>query len=160
MKKKLAIVLILILVVVNFPVYRLIYFMGFPDYYSRNEILKVLYIGSPWDRAQARDVMDLANEAFRDCGHSETDNEAKYGKLSKYASSIETYPETVEMEYSLKLWSAHLGKNEGWLWVYYSETGLDKDGEIDHGSWNVASLWNVEKDKNGAWMVTDIKEHP
>ncbi len=163
-KKKLiifsAIILALIFLVVNFPVYRLINFTGISDYYSDEELRMVMYIGTPWDRAEAKDVMDLANEAFSDCGHSETENESKYGKLSVYASSVEYYPETVKTKYSLKLWSAHLGKEEGYLWVYYSREGIDKNGEMDHGSWRVPSLWKVKKDANGIWIVTEIKEHP
>ncbi len=134
--------------------------MGISDYYSKDELQKIIYIGTPWDRADAKDIMNLANEAFSDCGHSEVENEKKYGKLSVYASSIETYPETVKTEYSLKLWSAHLGKSEGYLWVYYTREGIDKNGEVDFGSWKIPSLWKVKKDVNGIWIVTEIKEHP
>ena len=164
MKKKVlifsAIVLLIILIVINFPIYRLTTFWGLHNFYSVEEIQKVMYIGTPWDRADAKDVMNLANQAFSDCGHSEVENENKYGKLSVYASSIETYPETVKTKYSLKLWSAHLGENEGYLWVYYSQEGLDIDGEMDYGSWNTPSLWKVQKDTKGNWVVTEIKEHP
>ena len=164
MKKKVAIisaiVLLLILIVINFPIYRLTTFLGLHNFYNWDEMQKVMYIGTPWDRAAANEVMNLANEAFSDCGHSEVENENKYGKLSVYASSTESYPETVKTKYSLKLWSAHLGKNEGYLWVYYSHEGLDKNGESDYGSWGVPSLWIVEKDTTENWMVTQIKEHP
>ena len=164
MKKKVvifsAIVLLVILIVINFPIYRLTTFLGLHNFYSVEEMQKVMYIGTPWDRADAKDVMNLANQAFSDCGHSEVENENKYGKLSVYASSIETYPETVKTKYSLKLWSAHLDENEGYLWVYYSQEGLDIDGETDYGSWNIPSLWKVEKDAKGNWVVTEIKEHP
>jgi len=164
LKKKVAIfsaiVLLIILIVINFPIYRLTTFLGLHNFYSWEEMQKVVYIGTPWDLADAKDVMYLANKAFSDCGNSEVENEKKYGKLSEYASSIESYPETVKTKYSLKLWSAHLGKNEGYLWVYYSQEGLDINGEIDYGGWNIPSLWKVRKDAKGNWVVTEIKEHP
>ena len=164
LKKKIAIfstiILLLILFVINFPIYRLTTFLGLHNFYSWEEMQKVVYIGTPWNRADAKDVMNLANKAFSDCGNSEVENEKKYGKLSEYASSIESYPETVKTKYSLKLWSAHLGKNEGYLWVYYSQEGLDINGEIDYGTWNIPSLWNGKKAVKGNWVVTEIKDHP
>lgn len=164
MKKKVTIlfatVLFIILIITNFPIYRLTEFLGLHNFYSWEEMQKVMYIGTPWDRADAKDVMNLANRAFSDCGHSEVENENKYGKLSVYASSIESYPETVKTKYTLKLWSAHLNENEGRLWVYYSNEGLDKNGELDYGSGNKPSLWKVKKDAEGNWIVTEIKEHP
>ena len=164
MKKKaviLSVIALLIILVVNFPVYRLIVLSGFlPDYYSKEEIQMAMYIGTPWDRAAVKDVMNLANEAFSDCGHSEAENDKRYGELSWFASSSDIYPETVKTEYSLRLWSAHLDETEGYLWVYYSQEGIDAKGEIDYGSFGIASLWTVEKDADGKWVVTDIKEHP
>ena len=107
MKKKVvifsAIVLLVILIVINFPIYRLTAFLGLHNFYSVEEMQKVMYIGTPWDRADAKDVMNLANQAFSDCAHSEVENENKYGKLSVYASSIETYPETVKTKYFLQM---------------------------------------------------------
>lgn len=164
MKKKVAIfstiVFLIISVVINFPFYRLTTFWGLHNFYSSEEMQMVMYIGTAWDRAEAKGVMNLANQAFSDCCHYEVENENRYGKLSVYASSIESYPETVKTKYSLKLWSAHLGENEGYLWVYYSQEGLDINGEIDYGSWNIPSLWKVRKDVKGNWVVIEIKEPP
>ncbi len=163
MKKKILVSAVsvgLILLIINFPVYRLLKFRNHSNYFSKDEIQKAIYIGTPWDRAQSKEIMDLANKAFSDCGHSKDENSRKYGKLSYYASSTDYYPETVKTNYSLKLWSAHLGKNDGYLWVYYSKKGLDKNGNVDYASLEVVSLWKVEKNQNGTWEVTEIKEHP
>ena len=164
MKKKTVIfstVVLIIILVINFPIYRLIAFPGYlRDFYSQELIQQVMYIGTPWDRAAVRDVMNLANEAFSDCGHTDDENYKKYGELSNYASSIDFYPETIKTKYSLKLWSVHLNDNAGYMWVLYSQEGVNKDGETDHGSWGILSLWKVEKDSDGKWVVTHIKEHP
>ena len=46
------------------------------------------------------------------------------------------------------------------MWVYYSQEGINAEGETDYGSWRIISLWKVEKDTDGNWVVTDISEHP
>lgn len=162
MKKKVVIfsIVSLIILIVNFPVYRLVSFLGLQDFYNWEEVQKVIYIGTAWDRLEAKEVMNLANKAFGDCGNLEAENKNKYGELSRYASSIESYPDTVKVKYSLKLWSAHLYKNEGYLWVYYSQEGLDKNGEVTNGSHEIPSLWKVKKDAKEKWKVVEIKEHP
>ena len=164
MKKKVvffSVVALFIIIVINFPIYRLLTFPGYMrNFYSQEQIRQVMYIGTPWDRAAVKDVMNLAKEAFSDCGHSEDENDKKYGALSMYASSTDIYPETVKTKYSLKLWSVHLDDNEGYMWVYYSQEGINAEGETDYGSWRIISLWKVEKDTDGNWVVTDISEHP
>lgn len=163
MKKKVGFfaVALFIIIVINFPIYRLLAFPGYMrNFYSQEQIKQVMYIGTLWDRAAVREVMNLAKEAFSDCGHSEDENYKKYGELSVYASSTDIYPKTVKTKYSLKLWSVHLDDNKGYMWVYYSQEGINKDGEMDYGSWGILSLWKVEKDADGKWMVTDIREHP
>ena len=62
-------------------------------------------------------------------------------------------------EHSLELWSAHLGKDEGYIWVYYSSETFNHDGSIAHGSRNIPSLWKVERNDSGEWVVVQIREH-
>ncbi len=164
MKKKyiwgLAIVLIIILLIVNFPVYRLIYLRGFSGWFSQREMLKAMYIGSPWDLLQAQEVMKLADEAFSDVQHTRAENEERYGLLSYYATPTDSYKDAAFNEHSLSLWSAHLGREEGWIWVYYTSETYNHDGVLVRGSSKVPALWKVEKGDNGTWTVTQIKEHP
>jgi RNA polymerase sigma factor (sigma-70 family) len=61
--------------------------------------------------------------------------------------------------HSLELWSAHLGADEGWIWVYYSSETVSRDGSTARGSWNIPSLWRVEKNESGDWVVVQIVEH-
>lgn len=48
------------------------------------------------------------------------------------------------------------------LWVYYSREGLDRNGEVMVGSWEVEPLWRVARGKSGQWKLydIDIKEQP
>jgi uncharacterized membrane protein len=141
-----------------FPVYRILAIGS--GYYSSSQIAKALCIGSASDRREAQTVLRLADQAFNDTQHTSTENEAEYGLLARYATSIDSYGDTAFNEHSLELWSAHLGKEEGWIWVYYSSETFNHDGSTARGSWRIPSLWKVEKSDTGEWVVVQILEHP
>ena len=144
-----------------FPVWRIFDIgpMTMGNYYNGGQIAKALYIGSASDRREAQAVLRLADQAFNDVRHTSTENEEKYGLLSRYATDTDSYGDTAFNEHSLELWSAHLGKNDGWIWVFYSSESFGHDGSVVHGSRRVPSLWKVER-CDGEWTVTQIREHP
>ena len=145
-----------------FPIYRLIEMgpMTRGNYYSGGQIAKALSIGSAADRAEAQAVLRLADQAFHDVRHTSAENEEKYGLLARYATDTASYGDTAFNEHSLELWSAHLGKDEGWIWVFYSSETFNHDGSVAHGSRNIPSLWKVERNDTGEWVVVQIYEHP
>ncbi len=145
-----------------FPVYRIVDIgsMTTGSYYSGEQIAKALSIGSASDRREAQAVLRLADQAFNDVQHTSVENEEKYGLLARYATDTDSYGDTAFNEHSLELWSAHLGKDEGYIWVYYSSETFNHDGSIAHGSRNIPSLWKVEKNDSGEWVVVQIREHP
>lgn len=145
-----------------FPVYRIMEIgsMSLGNYYSGEEIGKALYIGSASDRREAQAVLRLADKAFNDTRHTTAENEEEYGLLKRYATATDSYGDTAFNEHSLELWSAHLGKEEGWIWVYYSSETFNHDGSTACGSWRIPSLWKVEKNENGEWVVIQIREQP
>lgn len=51
-------------------------------------------------------------------------------------------------------------EHRGYMWVFYSSEGLDKDGNTVCGSWRVPALWYLDKDKNDEWYVVDVNEAP
>lgn len=156
-----AAILIAVCVLLHFfPVYRIVSFCSMGNYYSDDQIAKALYIGSASDRGEAQAVLRLADKAFNDTRHTRAENEAEYGLLARYATPTDSYENAAFNEYSLELWSAHLDDNEGWLWVCYSSETFNHDGSTACGSWRVQSLWQVEKDNTGAWVVVGIREHP
>ena len=145
-----------------FPVYRIVDIgsMTMGNYYSSDQIAKAFYIGSASDRREAQAVLRLADQAFNDVQHTSVENEEKYGLLARYATDTDSYGDTAFNEHSLELWSAHLGKDEGYIWVYYSSETFNHDGSIAHGSRDIPSLWKVEKNDSGEWTVVQIREHP
>ena len=151
------VVLALLTALHYFPVYHIAQ-VWWPSYYATGEISMLAYIGSVDDRALAQPVMRLAEEAFSDLHSTEAEQKEKYGLLSRYAfgASRNAASET----HSLKLWSAHFDGAYGYMWVYYSQEALDANGHTVSGSWRIPALWYLEKNEDGAWVVTHIKEHP
>ena len=145
-----------------FPVYRIVHIgpMTMGNYYSNEQIAKALYIGSASDHREAQTVLRLADKAFMDVRSTRAENEEEYGLLSRYATPTDSYGDTAFNEHSLELWSAHLGEDEGWIWVFYSSETFRHDGSTTNGSWRVPSLWKVEKNDTGEWVVVEIHEHP
>ena len=156
-------IFIIVCVLLHFvPVYRIVDIgsMTMGNYYSSDQIAKAFYIGSASDRREAQAVLRLADQAFNDVQHTSVENEEKYGLLARYATDTDSYGDTAFNEHSLELWSAHLGKDEGYIWVYYSSETFNHDGSIAHGSRNIPSLWKVERNDSGEWVVVQIREHP
>ena len=145
-----------------FPVYRIVHIgpMTTGNYYSNEQIVKALYIGSASDRREAQTVLRLADKAFMDVRSTRAENEEEYGLLSRYATPTDSYGDTAFNEHSLELWSAHLGEDEGWIWVFYSTKTFRHDGSTTNSSWRIPSLWKVEKNDVGEWVVVQIREHP
>ncbi|MBQ2241722.1 MAG: zf-HC2 domain-containing protein [Clostridia bacterium] len=142
-----------------FPIYRIAQ-ISLNDYYSKDQMKMALYIGSASDREEVISVLLLANKAFNDVRHTRAENEEAYGLLARYATPTDSYEGAAFNEHSLELWSAHLDENEGWIWVYYSSETFDHNGKSICGSWRIPSLWKVEKNEIGEWVVVDIREHP
>ena len=155
-------VVLLAVLLYFFPIYRLQQIGPgvFGDYYSAEEIAKALYIGSPADRREARQVLALAEQAFDDVQHTREENEQSYGLLSRYATDTDSYDDVTHNEHTLKLWSANFEENEGWMWIYYSSWSYKADGSPVCGSWRVPALWRLEKGDGGQWTVVQIREHP
>lgn len=145
-----------------FPVYRILDIgpMTMGNYYNKEQIAMALSIGSSSDRREAQAVLRLADKAFNDVQHTSVENDEEYGLLSRYATDTDRYADAAFNEHSLELWSAHLGENEGWIWVYYSSETFNHDGSTACGSWRIPSLWKVERDDTGEWVVVQIREHP
>lgn len=141
-----------------FPVHRLSLLRGISDYYNVSEKAMLASKGSSRDRIIAQDILNRAEAAFADYSHTDEENKKTYGILSRYATSSSYKAATAA--YSLELLSAHLGTSEGYVWVFYTSEAFDAQGNTVRGSWNIPSLWKVEKDASGTWNVVSIREHP
>ncbi|MCD7823695.1 MAG: zf-HC2 domain-containing protein [Oscillospiraceae bacterium] len=151
-------ILLVCILIYQFPVYRLLMVCGALSYYDSDEISMLISIGSLSDRIEAQSVLRQADAAFQDCKHTDAECDELYGLLSRYATPSERSASYVN--YSLELWSAHLGDTEGYIWVYYSEEAIDSNGDTVSASLRCEALWKVEKSEDGVWEVVSIREHP
>lgn len=156
-KKPILITVIVIVLLYFFPVYHLVPAYA-TSYYEKEDLAKLLFIGSFSDRAAVQPILRQANAAFSDWTHTQAENEERYGLLARYANARDDQVKFVG--HSLELWSAHLGETEGSMWVYYSQEALDDDGNIVHGCWKCAALWRLEKNAVGEWEVVEIEDAP
>ena len=154
-----AAVLVICMCIHFFPVYHIFQVWSL-NYYTTGEISKLLYIGSSDDRDTARLFIAKANEAFSDLSTPDEQLEEKYGLFMRYATNQERGG--AAEKHSLRLWSADFNSFDGYgyVWVYYSNTVYDNQGEQLCGSWNIPSLWIFERDTLGKWQLISIKEHP
>ncbi len=147
-----------ILLVYWFPLYHMAQ-VWIPSYYTTGEISKLVFRGSPQDLVTATEIMETAESACEELGLTWEEAKEKYGPLSRYCHAADSYPDVVDEWHEMKLWSAHFDLTEGWMWVYYSQEGLDEKGEVTTGSWRIPSLWYLQPDEEGNWQVVNIKEH-
>lgn len=130
------------------------------NYHTTGEAAALFTIGSREDRRTAQPIMDLAEEAFSSIGMTEAEARSTYGKLSRYVFAADVFDDVVAERHTLELLSAHFQDNQGLIWVYYSQEGLDRNGERITGSFQVESLWKLCREEDGQWRIYDIKEHP
>jgi len=142
-----------------FPIYR-IALVWYPSYFDTGEISVLAYIGSSEDRKKAESIMKLAEKAFSDITSTDDETEKQYGELSRYSIPSDRYTDVVEESHDLRLWSARFNLNDGLLWVWYTQEGIDAEGNTVTGNWNIPSLWYLERNDEGIWEVKYIKEHP
>lgn len=150
-------IVILVLCAHYFPLYRVAK-VWWPSYFETGEISQLAYIGTSEDREIAQKVLETAESAFSDMETPREKLEKKYGLLKRYAVAAERG--AVSESHSLELWAAHFASSSGTIWVYYSQEAYDENGDLICGSWDIPSLWYLEKNEAGDWKVVGIKEHP
>ena len=103
-------------------------------------------------------MLERAEAAFSDLHTPGAQKTEKHGLLARYA--VEAELGAADESHSLELWSAHFDSTSGCMWVYYSREVYDADGKTIRGSWEIPSLWYLEKTSSGQWEIIGIKEHP
>lgn len=145
-----------------FPVYR-IFQDEWDNSFTISERKMLGYIGSAQDRKIAQSVINQAEIAFSDTTHIYEENMQLYGELGRYAFDSYYFGEffdAVAEKHTIDLLSAHIDGNNGYIFVEYSQEAIDINGESVSGSWGIRSLWEIEKNEQGNWVVVNIKEHP
>ena len=146
-----------------FPVYR-VFQNTWDTSFTSEERWMLAYIGTPGDREIATEILNYAdNIVFSDVTHTYEENLKLYGELGRYPFDSYRFDDTNERKafyetHSLELLSAHIDENQGYMFVKYSQQAVGENNETISGSWDVISLWKIEKD-NDNWKVVKIVEH-
>ena len=163
-KKTVIITLLILLLIYLFPIWHLLPVIAM-DFHSAGDASYLIFRGLPTNRIQVANIVETAEAAFSDVESTYDEAKKKYGVLGGYANCSDVNNEVVSENHKLRIWSIILrpsptAEHRGYMWVYYSSEGLDKDGNVACGAWRVPALWYLDKDDNGEWYVKDIKEGP
>lgn len=162
--RKLIVMTILILFLLYmFPFYNWVAVTN-TNFYGAKESSYLMFRGLPNYHLQIRNIIATADEAFSDLGLTEDESVEKYGKLSRYCVTTDLFKDVVREKHKIKVASVmlntHTDEHAGYLWVHYKKSGFDKQGNLKTGSGPGFALWYLEKDGNGEWYVSDIKDGP
>ena len=161
-KKDLVIAILIVFLLYMFPFYHLAEVCN-TNVFGVQEASHMLFRGMPTEHMAVSHIVDTAEDAFTELGLSEEEAYEKYGELGRYCITSD-YDDVVKEKHRLRIWSVSLNNYTaealGCIWVFYSQEGLTKDGKISTGSWKIPAIWYLDKDENGEWYVTGIKEAP
>ncbi len=134
-------------------------FDGVRDYYG--EHFDELYIINTVDDEITDPIMKQGRTAMNTVA-SKQECEA-YGLLSRYCTDLTSYPDAVRTTGEMKLLTASVEGNSGYLWVAYYLSAHDAQGALCWSSGTkderCLARWTIEK-IDGIWTVTEILEHP
>ena len=142
------------------PIYRLSSTAPYEKFYGSETIDELKTSGTQKDRDAVTPVLEQAENAFSAIVPTNEVRTERFGKLARYAWSLEDYPEIVSEKHKLKLYTAHCEGNTGYVWICYSQMAYNDTGKALSGSYDILSRWEIHKDVHGKWHVTQIREAP
>ena len=158
MKKKIfmasIVVLILLVCVFGRGIYFYVRYIPDKDYFGE-PYEELIHPMSFKDKGQATEIMGMIDDAFTFVGNKDEAVD-KFGELSRYSV---TDDDSVAEEHNLKLITADLNGNKGYLWFAYTQDAMNSDGQHTHGSSDVLVRAELEKNTQG-WIIVDTREHP
>ncbi len=95
------------------------------------------------DKKALEPMMKKIEEALNFYG-TEKEAEEKFGELSRYCVSSESY-EATKIDVELKFVTAKLYNDTGYLWIEYTQQGILENGEVEFGSWEILSRITLVK---------------
>lgn len=136
-----------------------IYFYGMysspNEKYFGNQYKEILHIMSFQDKIKANEIMRKVDSAFSFIGESDA-ADSIYAELSRYCVTDE---DAVRENHNLRLVTAELDKETGYIWFVYNQKAFDGNNQITSGSSDILVRATVIK-TDDEWKVIDTKEHP
>ncbi len=112
---------------------------------------------TPGDKAELRQLVDDIETALSAVYEADTDAHSKYGELAFY--SYADYKGVSSEKHTLEVLTGKTDGDTAVLWIKYSHSGYDADGEDITSCGGIKSRITAEK-INGKWTATRILEHP
>lgn len=127
-------------------------------YFGIMKYAETMHICSKKDKEEIYPILDKIEKAFS-YDDEKHDCKEELGELSRYCICRDTYPYVVSENHSIEFITANLKRDNGYVWIRYSSEGLDKNGEVYTGSWDILSRIEL-KNIDGVWVAVDIDEAP
>mgnify|MGYP007056182006 CR=1 FL=1 len=105
-------------------------------------------------------VINDAKNVFAYVGSSD---DARYnvGKLSKYYTFTDEKP-FQSVSYDVHLITAKIGKKTGYVWATYFVQRFNSEGDLVQAAgdpdYEILCYWEIQKEENNQWIVTNIIE--
>lgn len=129
------------------------------EFYGKDLYSEIDYECSEYESEVGNMIIDRAFEVARYSG-AEQDSETEMGNVG--ALSIFYYfhnKHVVSQKVDFKFITCKITENKGHVWVVYTHVGYDNSGTRVTSSSNILSLWYIEKEGDG-WYVVRIQEAP
>lgn len=128
------------------------------EFFGTDTYRETKHICSHGDKLIVQPILYQIEKAFSYSDDSH-DCEEQFGVLARYCLCKESYPDVVKENHDIKFVTAKINGSTGYIWIRYSQEGLDKDGNRNTGSKDVLSRIELEK-TDDVWTAIDIDEAP
>lgn len=133
------------------------------DFFGKELYAEITYKCSDQEREVGNTIVNKAIKVAKYTGiEKNVDETSDVGALSQYYYYNRKLPaeyETVFQEMEFQFITCKVTQDRGHVWVVYTRRMRDEDKNLIAGSWDILSLWEIEK-QNGEWSVVKISEAP
>ncbi len=160
MKRTICFVAILLLSTIFLCSCRSEYYRDYQVEFFGDNYDEINYSCSAEDKAELEPVLKLAEKAFSAFPKNEKEAKKKFGKLYLYTNYIDDPNEIpVTEKHEIHFITGKTSGNSGYIWLNYSRSNYDANGELLIGDADINTRWELKK-KNGEWTVTSTLEAP
>lgn len=133
------------------------------NFFGKELYTEIIYNCSDQELEVGNAILDNAMKVATYTGNKKNTGEmSDVGALSRYYYYNWKVPaeyETVFQEMEFQLITCKITEDRGNVWVVYTRRMKSEDKKLIAGSWDILSLWEIEK-QDGDWKVVKISEAP
>lgn len=133
------------------------------EFFGKKLYAEITHNCSDYELEIGNSVLDKAIKVAEHTGTEKDVGElGDVGALSQYYYYSQEVPseyETAYQELKFQFITCKVTKDKGHVWVVYTRIMKDKNEKVIAGSWDILSLWEIEK-QDGEWYAVKISEAP